>query len=123
MTRKIFFEKEKSAVVAIIEGEFNSRIASKIFIEIFEILETEGCRNVLINCENAIENEHMFNVYEFANYLLGEFNTSRKKIAFIKKSDTKLYKFFETVARNRGLNVYVFKNNNKAYEWFDGESK
>jgi hypothetical protein len=65
----------------------------------------------------------MFNVYEFANYLLGEFNTSRKKIAFIKKSDTKLYKFFETVARNRGLNVYVFKNNNKAYEWFDGESK
>ena len=119
MKNKVFFDKEMGIVNASIIGTLNLQVASYEFDRIKKIVDFELCPKVLIVCMNAVEKEEIFNVYLSAVHLRKVYKTSEIKFAFVKDTNLKLYKFFETTARNRGMNVYVFTNNLSAIEWLN----
>lgn len=57
----------------------------------------------------------MENIYE-------DFRHRRGKAAVVYKNDRDFWEFFETTARNTGVDVMVFRETEEALKWLHGES-
>lgn len=98
-------------------GPFSLAAAKSSVDAMFDACAAEDCSKVLFDCRAMTGEISTMNRFEIAQY--GSMSlTHVGKIAMLGREDQILPdKFFENVAVNRGQNLKVFSDEDKAFEW------
>lgn len=113
--------QEEHGVVYVRQAGFGSEeVWRQVNAEYVSIANEHGSNKFLIDNRDLTFKTSISGIYDWPEFL-GESGLSRtNKIAFVysespsNKSD---YRFFETVSRNRGYNIRVFEDQQKAMAW------
>jgi hypothetical protein len=105
-------------------GSWTIKNGTRIIIEIDEICQRTDCRFILVDMRNATNLEFStmrdFFVVECAANL---FHGLVHKIAvLLTECDYKKVRWFETVGRNRGLNIYRYSSEVDVIRWLCGNN-
>lgn len=106
-------------------GSWTRKVGIRIITEIDEICQSNDCRHILFDIRNAtiIEFSTMVDFFEAkcaANLFRGK---PHKVVVLLTKCDFEKARWFETVGRNRGLQLSRFMNMIDATNWLSGKPK
>lgn len=118
MNYHIHLIDEYQIIHAIVNGVWKLAHSEKLAKEMMAISKMNGYTNVLIDHRELLINIPYFIAFRRPSQLKSLFEDIKPRIAFIPpKGRYKLYHFFETVARNRGIDFRIYKDKNAALEW------
>ena len=101
-----------------VNGIWKLEHSEKLASELLEIHKVNGLTDVLIDHSNVMINIPYFVAFRRPSQLKTLFEDIRPRIAFIPpKGRHRLYHFFESVARNRGIDFRIFPNEETAVDW------
>lgn len=107
------------ALIATAVGELNETAYLLMRKEIVDSIKICNAKHILIDIRNAIVHASVMEIYQFAESSLKMFPLGfRYAVVFSEKTMSEEdAKFGETVARNRGGQVQVFKDVSEAKKW------
>jgi hypothetical protein len=107
------------ALIATAVGELNETAYLLIRKEIVDSIKICNAKHILIDIRNAIVHASVMEIYQFAESSLKMFPLGfRYAVVYSEKTMSEEdAKFGETVARNRGGQVQVFKDVSEAKKW------
>jgi hypothetical protein len=107
------------ALIATAVGEVNEAVYLLMRQEIVESIKTCDAKHILIDIRNAIVHASVMEIYQFTESSLEMFPLGfRYAIVYSEKTMSDEDAIFgETVARNRGAQVQVFRDVSKAKKW------
>jgi len=112
----IRFELRNGYIFSEIREDINSNNYERIFQKIIEEGKRNSQNKILIDVSKVKLNINILSRFEVGQLMAERARLVFKIAAIISKEEMK-EKFAETVARNRGLNFYVFDNEEKAIKW------
>lgn len=119
MGQNIYKPEEEDFLVLKIDGIINRKIAKQYFDEAHRKGTELGINKFLYDLTNATNTESNMDNYLFANSdirNMGDIDLNTY-VAMVVSSDDHSHDFIETVSRNAGLNVTLFRDYNKAVEY------
>ena len=116
---KTEFKAYNNYLYIIVSGEISKSITEQENPEfIKKICDEKGLKKILINANNLSENISTMNYFIHAKEFAKVFSGSNIKISIVdNKENLNSEPFFETAATNRGVNVKIFKDIEKAKRW------
>ena len=122
MAQTIEIHDKDDFILAVYSGEFDSQSAKETIDRILQACSEKHCSAALLDCRNMTGQITTFDRYDAATYgqVIKGIVTRMAVVgppAFVLPDS-----FFENVARNRGLNLRVFIEMDKAVGWLMGQS-
>ncbi len=118
MRHEIVVDQDAGIIKVSAEGEWNVADSDIITGKIVDKSEETGIVKVLIDHSKITINVSTLIAYKRPLQLKSQFEYIYPKVVFVSpKNRYKLYRFFITVARKRGIQFEVFKSFNSALEW------
>ena len=118
MNYEININESHQIISATVTGVWKLEHSDKLANEMIAVSKLNGYTNVLIDHRDIMINIPYFVAFKRPSQLKVLFDEIKPRIAFIPPyGRNKLYHFFETVARNRGINFRIFKDQDTAYNW------
>lgn len=114
----IEYQKEHGIVYARLTGIGTDELLQQSADECVAIANKNDSNKFLVDERDLTYSTSISNIYDSAEGMKGISRTN--KVAFVyseSPSNKNDYRFFETVSRNRGYNVRVFENQQKAMAW------
>ena len=117
MQPHITFKSELGFVHVIAKGDLNNKIFLNIVKRASKIAEEHQCKKVLCDFTDMTITESTIGIYNYP--LLAKSNDipTYIKCAVLYLSDDENFRFLETVCRNEGYYISIFKDNTAATEW------
>jgi hypothetical protein len=113
-------KKDGEILVAEASGVRTYDTVTAISKEIVDACREKGTQKVLIDVQALDGKLNMFDAFRIASTYFGMIRDrtvlNQAAIVDLKTSESR-YKFFETVAVNRGYNIRIFNNVEEALEW------
>lgn len=117
MTDAFTIKKTEGYLLVTFFGQFTVDAAKRTVDAIVAASADEKCANVLFDCRPMIGKLSIMNRFEVAEYAASVIPSSLK-IAMLGRFDQILPdKFLENVARNRGMRLALFPDEDQAVEW------
>ena len=120
----IEIKEDRDIIIARASGEWELQTDHKMNREIIEMIDMSGSRKVLVDIRELHFNLPIVQIFERAQEIKEQRRTQKTtsdKVAIVyPPANEKIeedFKFFETVARNRGLPYRAFKDMEDALEW------
>ena len=118
MRHEIVVDQDVGIIKVSAEGDWNVADSDIITGKIVDKSEETGIVKILIDHSKITINVSTLIAYKRPLQLKSQFEHIYPKVVFISpKNRYKLYRFFITVARNRGIQFEVFKDYKSALEW------
>lgn len=111
------YDAENHIVCGNITGDVDHDLVNKFAEEICRICEEHDCDYLLNDWRNTNLKFSTVDIYSIPQLLLKVGLRLSCKRALVVGSDFEDWAFFETVSRNRGQNVKVFKDYEEAKKW------
>jgi len=112
---------EKGRIQSCISGQVIIESARECALETFALAAAQSCRKILVDCRRATADTGISDIHGFYSRL-DQFGCDRRmSVAIVFSGDPDKYQFIETVARNRGFDVRVFRELAVAEAWLAGE--
>jgi hypothetical protein len=110
---------KKNCVMVRCSGEYSLDAMKKKMAEVKDTCADHCYNKVLINASTSATCPEFMDFYELASFF--EKNWKRSiRVAILAPSDhNDRYKFFETVAKNRGILIETFADADQAQHWLD----
>ena len=122
MSRSIELEDKDDFVLIVYSGEFDMQSAKETIDRILQACSEKHCSTALLDCRNMTEIITTLDRFEAAIYGQVIKDTVSRMAVVGPPGLVLLVHFFENVARNRGLNMRVFLDMDKAVGWLKGLS-
>ena len=116
----ITFKQNDDVLCAETRGKRTFKVVISIAKEIIEACKKYGTKRVLVDVRNLEGRLSTINAYNIPADYFEDFRDPEvlRKVAIIDLEEfSEQYKFFETVAVNRGYNLNIFSDVTKALEW------
>jgi hypothetical protein len=122
MSRSMEIQDKDDFVLIVYSGEFDMRSAHETIDHILQACSEKHCSAALLDCRNMTGKISTFDRYDSAMY--GQvIKGTVSRMAIVGPPNLVLSdNFFENVALNRGLNLRVFIDMDKAVGWLKGQS-
>lgn len=118
MSYKIETTTEEEYLKLIVSGEQTLTVNKALVIEIIDSCIEHQTGKVMVDIRRFKGQQGVIPDFELANFAVAKGLTVIKKAALIYNKDAhQSTTFFETVARNRGLNLRIFLNESDAEAW------
>lgn len=124
MEYRIQHREDQNLIIATARGELDPNIENLMVRGIMEAVGSTGSTRVLLDIRELQYELPMSRIFERTQEVLkqrGEFKQVSRKVAILYPSEDPRIdensRFFETVARNRGLPYRAFKDMESALEW------
>lgn len=114
---QIAFEPYLGVVQVVAQGELNNVAWADIVPQMVELARQHDCYRVLCDYRKTIVVESTLGIYHSPDIVRQAEMASLFRIALVYARDEADHHFWETAARNRGMNVRIFSNRQKALEW------
>ena len=122
MSRSIEIEDRDDFVLIVYSGEFDMQSARETIDRILQACSEKHCSAALLDCRNMTGVVTTLDRFEAATYGQGIKDTVSRMAVVGPPGLVLSGPFFENVARNRGLNLRVFLDMDKAVGWLKGLS-
>ena len=118
MSYEITWEVEKDYIKVCAAGEQTLEDNIKLVSFVIESCEKYGVGKVVVDIRGLKGQPGTTADFKLANIAVSEALGRIRKTAIINDEESLAYTaFFETAIRNRGINLYAFKNEAEAFEW------
>lgn len=118
MEWNIEYQKEHGIVYIRLTGIGSDEVLQPAADECVAILNEHDSNKLLVDERDFTYNTSISNIYDSAEGMKGISRTNKMAIVYSESPSNKSdYRFFETVSRNRGYNVRVFEDQQKAMAW------
>jgi len=117
MQPHITFKPELGVVHVIAKGDLNNKVCLDIVKRAFKIAKEHQCKKVMCDFTDMTITESITGIYYYPSLAKSENIPTYLKFAILYSRDEKNFLFWETVCRNQGYYIRVFKDNNAAIEW------
>lgn len=121
MLSQISLSDDSSYVILEVTGELTGESLMPHNIKAHEVGKEKGIKKYLVDVTNARNTETVLNNYKFAYEEIRhtpEMDVTAI-VAMLVAPDDHSHDFFETAARNSGLNITLFRNKQKAIEYLN----
>ncbi len=117
MSHQLVYSRDKDLIELTVEGTFTMERLKRIAPEVAKLSEESGCQRILNDMSTATIDISLGEVYASPQEMdnSGIRRTTRR--ALVVPSDFYQAGFLETVTRNRGHNLKVFRDRESALEW------
>ena len=117
MSDQVEIVKKKDYLLVTVSGIFSPELSMKSIDAMVTAAKKEDCTKILLDCRSLGGEIGVLERFETGRY--GALTIPRTiKIALLgRKDQVSPDKFFQTVARNRGVNLTVFTENDEAIGW------
>jgi len=119
---EIFFEHNDDMLYVKASGEQTLENNRRLALYITEKMKKLGIKKLFLDSHGFIGQPGTFADYDLADFVSPLTIGGIEKIAFFHPVETSEYsRFFETAARNKGINIRAFTLREKAEEWLKSE--
>lgn len=117
MTHRLIYNRDSDCIELTVEGVFTMERLKRIAPEVAKLSEESGCQCILNDMSAATIDISLGEVYSSPQEMdnSGILRTTRR--ALVVPHDFDQAAFLETVTRNRGHNLKVFRDRESALEW------
>jgi hypothetical protein len=117
MNGQVEIVKKKDHLLVTVSGTFSPELSMESIDAMVTAAKKEDCKMILLDCRPMGGEIGVLERFESGRY--GALTIPRTfKIALLARKDqVSPDKFFQTVARNRGVNLTVFTENDEALGW------
>lgn len=118
MASKNTISEDKKYIIQKITGVINRKLSMEYNIESHILGKEVGINRYLVDITEAINQESSFEQYEFAYDDMKKQSVIDRsaRVAVLVHPDDHSHDFIETVAKNSGLDVTIFRDRNQAVE-------
>ncbi|NTV47943.1 MAG: hypothetical protein HGB11_15805 [Chlorobiales bacterium] len=112
--------EEINGIETVYSGNISANEIQGALKQNLELSQKHGVTRLLADCTHLKPGRSVLNTYEFATQLEsipGIYQLKEAMILPIMQEAAEEIRFFETAARNRGLNVRVFSSREEAIKW------
>ena len=121
MSYDISTEVEQGYIKLVVSGEQTLENNKKLVFQILEACAENNVSKAIIDIREILGQPGVLADYDLANIAAKEALGAIKKAALLYRQETHAYtSFFETVIRNRGVNLLAFLDEDEAIEWLLG---
>ncbi len=113
----ITFSPEWGVVLCIASGNLNNTYLLEIFRRACLIAEKHEFNKIMFNFSEMKIIESSIGIYNYPTHAKSASIPIYLKMAILYSNDHDNFRFLETVCRNSGYNVHIFKDNDSAIEW------
>lgn len=100
------------------KGTLDFAASKQALVDIISEIKQPGEYEVLVDTREAESSLSITDIFELGNTLASQFPLRRSMIGLLAPmSETEKATFFETVARNRGVNIRAFTDFEQAITW------
>ncbi|MCZ4315798.1 hypothetical protein O4H66_20560 [Comamonadaceae bacterium G21597-S1] len=118
MSFEVFVSDDGKYIVGKVHAQLNRDLAQQLAKEYAKLIESTGIRLVLNDVRGAKNSMGILNEYEFAYRDVPSLGIPRNiRSAIVSDEGDTSHDFQETVARNSGYSVKVFRSMEQAVEW------
>lgn len=126
MSSSVTYNPDDGFITIWLEGKIDKALVMKLASETGHVARQNDCYLVLCDAREATVSMSIVEIYElpkiFMDILLETgVQLSKFKRALVMSSDVDDFAFFETVSRNRGQNVVLFRSMEAARLWLIGK--
>ena len=122
MSFKVTLSEDGTYVICKITGPLTAEIARESMIELDRMCRAHNIKRVLNDVREVSNVLNVTRNYEFAYKDMVELGIQRDVFgAILTAPEDSSHDFVETVARNAGYNVRVFRDENAAVNWLKSE--
>ena len=117
MSDRVEIVKKRDYLLITVSGTFSPELSMESIDAMVTAAKKEDCKKILLDCRPMDGEIGVLERFETGRY--GALTIPRTfKIALLARKDqVSPEKFFQTVARNRGVNLTVFTENDEALGW------
>lgn len=124
MSYRISYLEEHDIIESIFEDTTNLQEIKESTVKGLSLAAEKKCKNFLADCSGLKQGSSILELYSLGNFYV-EINVERGTrqaviLPNVKKIENEL-RFYETVTRNRGFDVRVFSDREKAIAWLLGK--
>jgi hypothetical protein len=124
MSWSIQYIDEHALVEAIYSGSVTAKDLKDAFRETHGVLSERNCVRMIANCSGMTKAPSLVDIFELVFLILRSGGLpSEFREALILPEQERVRRgaqFFETVCRNRGLNVRIFAHRDEGVHWLNG---
>lgn len=111
------YDSEDALLVVELRGEFDAHVLSASTAAMVKELPRSGCQRILMDHRNALPHLSVVEQFKRPEVAAGLGVPKTCSLALVYREDHELYRFIETVGRNRGFRVRIFPTIEEAVEW------
>ncbi len=118
MNYEIVIDDINKILIAKVSGIWKLEHSEGLANEMMDLSRVNGYTNVLIDHTKVLINVPYFVAFRRPTQLKKLFDDIKPRVAFLPPNGRyRLYHFFETVAKNRGINFKIFPAKQSAIQW------
>ena len=117
MTHKLVYNPDSGCIELTVEGLFNMERLKRLAPEVARLSEESGCQCILNDMSGATIEVSLTDVYSSPQQMDNSGISRSTRRALVIPPNFDQASFLETVTRNRGHNLKVFTDRQRALEW------
>ena len=118
MKWEITYNENDSILSVKAEGTVDVESEEKLRNEVFESMQKNHCKLLLLNLNNVEIGLSTFEIYDIPRKYMEQAVSRNTKMAILyPESQARDFDFYETVSRNAGYEVMLFQESEAAMKW------